>query len=89
MTAANRDTNMAAYEPGEHIKVEFKDDRTGESEWMWVRVDYSDDKERVVFGWLDSQPLVHANKLKCGQHLAISFDNVRERRKFDGEEQFN
>lgn len=26
---------MPLYQPGDYIKVEFKDDGTGESEWMW------------------------------------------------------
>ena len=29
---------MSRYRPGDVVKVEFKDDETGESEWMWVRV---------------------------------------------------
>jgi hypothetical protein len=34
---------MAKYESGDYVKAEFKDDKTGESEWMWVRVDSCDD----------------------------------------------
>jgi uncharacterized protein YegJ (DUF2314 family) len=69
------------FEPGDHVKVEFKDDRSGECEWMWVEVDRCDEDRRVVFGRLDSQPVVHAN-LKLGQQLAVSFDNIREHRRF-------
>jgi len=36
---------MAVYEQGDYIKVEFKDDSTGESEWMWVMVDHAGQKE--------------------------------------------
>jgi len=72
---------MNRYQPGDHVKVEFKDDHTGESEWMWVKVDYCDDRNGLVFGWLDNEPVVHAGKLKLGQHLAVSYDNICEHRK--------
>ena len=26
---------MAKYEPGDYVKAEFKDESTGENEWMW------------------------------------------------------
>jgi uncharacterized protein YegJ (DUF2314 family) len=71
---------MAAYEQGDYIKVEFKDDDTGESEWMWVRVDYADDEERVVFGRLDNAPVV-IKGLRLGMELAVSYGNIREHRK--------
>jgi len=71
---------MAAYEHGDYVKVEFKEDKTGESEWMWVRVDYADDIERVVFGRLDNEPVVNKD-LRLGMELAVSYDNIREHRK--------
>lgn len=66
------------YEPGDHVKVEFRDERSGESEWMWLRVDYCDDGKRLVFGVLDNQPIVFGEKLSLGQSLAVSYDNVRQ-----------
>ena len=69
------------YEPGDYIKAEFKDDETGESEWMWVRVESADNSNRLVFGWLDSEPILNTDELYLGQRLAVSFDNVREHRK--------
>jgi uncharacterized protein YegJ (DUF2314 family) len=71
---------VASYCAGDYVKVEFKDDATGESEWMWVKVDYSDDQQGLIFGWLDNQPVLLADKLRLGQHLAVSFENVREHR---------
>ena len=62
---------MTRYEPSDYIKAEFRDDKTGENEWMWVRVDYADDTNRLVFGWLDSQPVVNAVDLHLGQHVAV------------------
>jgi hypothetical protein len=41
---------------GDHVKIEVKD-RTGESEWLWLLVDRSDDERRLVFGKLDNQPI--------------------------------
>jgi hypothetical protein len=49
---------MAKYHPGDYVKAEFKDEQTGESEWMWVVVDSCDDEERVLFGRLDNEPVV-------------------------------
>jgi hypothetical protein len=41
---------MGNYAPGDYVKVEFRDDRSGHSEWMWVKFDRSDDTDRLVFG---------------------------------------
>jgi hypothetical protein len=68
------------YQPGDYVKVEFKEDSTGESEWMWVRIDHSDDGERIVFGQLDNDPVVNKG-LRRGMELAVSYDNIREQRK--------
>lgn len=68
-------------EPGDYIKFEIRDDDSGEAEWMWLRVDYCDDSRRMVFGWLDTQPIVMASKLTLGQHLAVSYDNIRDHKK--------
>ena len=48
---------------------------------MWLRVDYCDELNKMVFGWLDSQPIVFTPDMKVGQHLAVSYDNIREHRK--------
>jgi hypothetical protein len=73
---------MPAYEPGDFIKVEFSDESTSVSEWMWVRVRQCDDEKRLVFGVLDSVPLNdYGDKLRLGTELALSFDRIREHRK--------
>lgn len=74
-------SSVSKYEPSDYVKFEIKDEATGEAEWMWLRVDRSDDAERIVFGWLDSQPVVLSRQLRLGQHLAVSFDNIRDHRK--------
>lgn len=74
---------MPPYERGDYVKVEFKDEQTGESEWMWVKVDYCDEARQLVFGSLDNEPVAHAEGLKLGQRLAVSFDNIREHRRSD------
>jgi len=71
---------MARYEPGDYVKVEFLDERSGQSEWMWVKVESADDGQRIVFGRLDNQPLVNAD-LHLGMELAVSYDKVREHTK--------
>ena len=70
------------FEPGDHVKFEIKDEKTGESEWMWLKVDSCDDSQRLVFGRLDSEPVVFSSELKLGQQMAVSYDNVREHRRF-------
>ncbi len=73
---------MPTYAPGDYIKVEFPDEATGIGEWMWVRVNRSDDSERIVFGTLDNEPVNNASgKLRIGTELAISFSQIREHRK--------
>lgn len=73
---------MSVYESGDFVKVEFKDGQSGDNEWMWVRVEYSDDAKRLVFGRLDSQPLLHhGGNLKVGSQLAVSYENVRQHKK--------
>lgn len=72
---------MPKYGTGDHVKVEFRDDCTGEREWMWVEIDHCDDERRLIFGRLDSQPVVHTT-LKLGQELAVSYDNVRDHQRF-------
>lgn len=44
------------YEKGDHVKFEVEEGR--ESEWMWLLVESSDDEQEIVFGKLDSQPVV-------------------------------
>lgn len=71
---------MGTYEPGDFVKVEFRHEPSGESEWMWVKVDRCDDEQRLVFGKLDSEPLV-SPELRLGQDLAVSYDEIREHMK--------
>ena len=73
---------MGRYNKGEHVKIEVVDEKSGESEWMWLLVDRSDDNDRLVFGRLDSEP-VAVTDMHLGQELAVSYDNIRERRRFD------
>jgi uncharacterized protein YegJ (DUF2314 family) len=65
------------FESGDYIKVEFKAEASGESEWMWVRVSRADDTNRLVFGTLDNEPIVMTD-LRLGMELAVSYDNIRE-----------
>jgi hypothetical protein len=67
------------YATGDYIKAEFRDEQSGESEWMWVKVQSADDALRVVFATLDSEPIV-CTDLRLGIELAVSYDNIREHR---------
>lgn len=71
---------MSTYESGDYIKVEFKSEATGDSEWLRVRVDYCDEEAHLVFGWLDDEPVID-HGVRPGAHLAVSYDRVREHKK--------
>ena len=73
---------MGKYSKGDHVKIEVVNESSGESEWMWLLVERSDDRDRCVFGKLDSEPIVITD-MRLGQELAVSYDNVREHRRFD------
>lgn len=73
---------LPTYNPGDYVKIEFNDDVTKESEWMWLEVEHSDDEKRLIFGTLDSHPISCFESLRLGQHLAVSYDLVREHRQF-------
>jgi uncharacterized protein YegJ (DUF2314 family) len=70
---------MGKYNPGDFVKVEVQDEVTRESEWMWVIVESSDDDQRLVFGKLDNEPIVHRD-MHLGMELAVSYDNIRDHR---------
>jgi hypothetical protein len=72
-----------SFAAGDYVKFEIKNDATGESEWMWLRVEHSDESKKLVFGWLDSETIVFAADLKLGQHMAVSYENVRDHKKGD------
>jgi hypothetical protein len=57
---------MGKYREGDHVKFEVKDEQSGEIEWMWLLVERSDDAQQLVFGQLDSEPVV-ATGTKRGQ----------------------
>jgi len=71
---------MPRFQPGDYVKAEFKEEATGESEWMWVVVDSCDDGAGVLFGRLDNEPLLGTG-LHVGDELAVSYDRVVEHRK--------
>jgi hypothetical protein len=75
-------TKMGKYRTGDHVKIEVKNEHSGESEWMWLLVERSDDSERIVFGKLDSEPIA-VTDMRLGQELAVSYDNIRDHRRFD------
>jgi hypothetical protein len=61
---------MPRFDPGDYVKVEFKDELEPVGEWMWVRVESSDDDHRFVFGVLDNEPtLEHGQNTGLGTQL--------------------
>jgi len=74
-------SSKPTYKPGDHVKAEFGNENSEEKEWMWVEVDHCDDEKRLVFGRLDSTPVVNT-VLKVGQALAVSYDKIRDHQSF-------
>jgi hypothetical protein len=68
---------MGKYKKDDSVKIEVVNETTKESEWMWLLVESSDDKQRIVFGTLDSEPIVNTD-MRLGMKLAVSYDHIRE-----------
>jgi uncharacterized protein YegJ (DUF2314 family) len=77
-----KEHTLGRYSHGDQVKIDVVEEQSGTHEWMWLLVDWSDDDNRVVFGTLDSQPVINTD-MHLGQELAVSYDNVREHRKFE------
>lgn len=74
--------NVAQYDSGDYVKVEFAADTPGlPGEWMWVRVLRCDEERQLLFGTLDNEPVVNPEDLRLGQELAISYNQIREHKK--------
>ncbi len=77
-----REEEVTQYAHGDYVKVEFESsDGILPAEWMWVKVDRCDEGRRLVFGWLDNEPLEDADSLRLGQELAVSYDKIRDHKK--------
>jgi len=72
---------MGKYEKGDHVKIEVKNEAFSVGEWMWMLVESSDDEKQIVFGVLDNEPISNAD-MRRGQQLAVSYDNVRQHKRF-------
>ena len=68
---------MGKYKKDDSVKIEVVNETTKESEWMWLLVESSDDKQRIVFGTLDSEPIVNTD-LRLGMKLAVTYAHIRE-----------
>jgi hypothetical protein len=68
---------MAKYNTGDYVKFELTETACSYSEWLWLIVDFCDDEAGLIFGRLDSVPVVTTH-LRIGQELAVSFENVRD-----------
>ena len=71
---------MVIYKHGDYVKFDIRDERRGESECLWLKVDRVDDQMRVVFGTLANMPVVRTD-MHLGQRLAVSYDNIRRHAK--------
>jgi hypothetical protein len=67
-----KERTLGQYSHGDHVKIDVFEEQSGTHEWMWLLVDWSE----------DAQPVINTD-MHLGQELAISYDNVREHRKFE------
>ena len=66
---------MSKYNKGDHVKIEVVSEQSGESEWMWLLVESSNDCDRLVFGRLDSEPIA----IRCQRRTSRSeWGNFRQ-----------
>ncbi len=72
---------MGRYIKGDHVSIEVVNDDSAESEWVWLLVDHSDDSRQIVYGRLDSEPIVNVD-LRLAQELAVRYDRIRKHRQF-------
>jgi len=73
---------LPRYQRGDYVKVEFPDESTGISEWVWFRVAGCDEKRQLVFGQLDNEPVNdYGGKLRLGSELAVNYSRIREHKK--------
>ena len=68
---------MGTYKKDDSVKIEVVNEATKERQWMWLLVESSDDKQRIVFGTLDSEPIVNTD-LRLGMKLAVTYAHIRE-----------
>jgi hypothetical protein len=69
---------MPSFDPGDYVKVEFKDELEPVGEWMWMRIESVDEEKRLIFGVLDNEPLLeHGHNASLGTRLAVSYDKIR------------
>ena len=71
---------MGKYLHGDFVKIEVTAKGSGDVEWLWLPADRSDDSQQLVFGQLDSEPVV-ATDMKRGSSLAVSYRQIRDHKK--------
>jgi len=49
---------VGRYLRGDFVKIEVTNEHSGEVERMWLLVDSSNDEQQLVFGQLDSEPII-------------------------------
>lgn len=72
---------MSKYQKGDHVKIEVSDEQSSEKEWVWLLVDHCDDERRLLFGELDSEPVI--SRMRRGQSVAVGYDQVRAQHRFN------
>ena len=68
---------MPKYQAGDFVKAVFQDERSGETERIWIIVDCCDEEKQLVFGKLDHEPMAaFFDKLWLGKDVAVSYDLI-------------
>jgi len=73
--------HQATYAVADHVKVEIGNER------LWLLVRRCDERRRLVFGTLDSEPSNdYDGQVVLGSELVVSFSKIREHEKRDLDE---
>jgi hypothetical protein len=67
------------YKAGDYVKIEITNELTRDSEWLWLEISRNDPESRLVFGKIDSDPVVNLD-IHRGMEVAVSYDSIREHR---------
>lgn len=68
---------MGSYTLGDNIKAKFRFRQSKDSEWLWFIVTACDDKQRIVFCYLDSEPRVNTH-MRFGMEMVIGYDRIKD-----------
>ena len=68
---------MARSDKCDQVRIEVPHQESGYGEWMWLFGDRDSCRQQLVFGQLDSDPVV-VSEMRLGQIFAVTCGQVRD-----------